>query len=228
MGAVLLLEHFDRAVVDERSVVDEHDAPAEALDVGEIVRREDDRRAALTVDLGDELANRLFGHDVQADRRLVQIDDDGVVHHGGGEVAAHALAQRKLPHRRVQKVAQFEQRGEGVEVAAVALGRHGVDRAEQLERFDERQIPVELAALPEDDADVPCVGLALCVGHQTGDFDAAGGRRQDTGEHFDGGGFARSVGPDIAHELPRFEAHADAVDGNLVGVVAREKGAQRP
>jgi hypothetical protein len=48
--AVFVAQRFDRAVEDQRAVIDQHDAPAEPLDVGQIVRGEDERRAALAVD----------------------------------------------------------------------------------------------------------------------------------------------------------------------------------
>ena len=60
-------------------MVDEHHPLAEHGDVGHIVRRQQHRHAALAVDPQQEVADVLLGDDVQANRRLVQVEDVGVV-----------------------------------------------------------------------------------------------------------------------------------------------------
>jgi hypothetical protein len=43
---------------------------------------EDDGGAALTVDLGEEFSHRVLGDDVEADGRLVEEEDFGLVQQG--------------------------------------------------------------------------------------------------------------------------------------------------
>jgi hypothetical protein len=69
------------------------------------------------------------------------------------QLSAHALAERELPDGRVEKRPQVEQLGEAVEVAPVPVDRHAVDVAKQLEGVAQRQVPPELDALAEHDAD---------------------------------------------------------------------------
>jgi hypothetical protein len=69
------------------------------------------------------------------------------------QLAAHPLAERELPHRRVEERPQLEQLRERGEVAPVPLRRDAVDVAEQLERVAQRQVPPELHALADADAD---------------------------------------------------------------------------
>ena len=77
-------------------MVDDDDALAERLDVGQVVRRQEHRRALLPVDLLQELAHVRLGDDVEADGGLVQEEQGRPVEQGRREVAAHPLAQREL------------------------------------------------------------------------------------------------------------------------------------
>ena len=81
------------AVKEQPSVVDDQDPVAEPFDILEVVRREDDGRAVFAVDVADELADALFGDHVQADGRLVEKQQRGLMEHGRAEVGAHPLAQ---------------------------------------------------------------------------------------------------------------------------------------
>src|SRR5918997_1513202 len=109
-------ELVDAAVVEEAAVVDDQHAAAEVLDVGEVVGGEEDGDAALAVDAGEEVPDAGLGDDVEADRRLVEVEEGRVVEDGGGEVAAHPLAERELADGGVEEgieVEQFAQLGEG-------------------------------------------------------------------------------------------------------------------
>jgi hypothetical protein len=157
------------------------------------MRRQDERRAALPIQLGDERADRFLRDDVEPDRGLVEIDDARIVQQRRREVATHPLAERQLPHRRRQEVAHLEQRREVVEVLAVAVARDPVDRAQQFEGLDQREVPVELTALAEHDADVARVLLALGPRHQTCDGGGARRRHEDAREHLDRRRLPRAV-----------------------------------
>ncbi len=52
---------------------------------------------------------RCLGDDVQPDRRLVEEEELRVVQQRRRQVAAHALAERELAHRRVQERLELEQ-----------------------------------------------------------------------------------------------------------------------
>ncbi len=98
-------------------MVEDQQPPAEPLDVAEVVRRQHHGHAALAVDLDEELAHALLGDDVEADRRLVEEEDLGVVQHRGDELAADALAERELAHRRLQERVELEQLAERARLA---------------------------------------------------------------------------------------------------------------
>lgn len=78
-AAILPLDLGQRPIVDQAPFVDDDHALAQPLDVGDIVRGQDDGRPALLVQMQDELANPFLGYHVDADGRLVQVDDLGVV-----------------------------------------------------------------------------------------------------------------------------------------------------
>ena len=107
----------------------------------------------LGVDPAQELAQPALADHVEADRGLVEVEDLRVVQQRRGDVAAHPLAERELPHRGVEQVAEVEQLGELGEVAPVPVGVDAVDPAQQVERVAQRQVPPQRRALAEDDAD---------------------------------------------------------------------------
>ena len=85
--------YTDRAVVD-------HDHPvAQRLDVLQVVRGEQQRGAALGVERAEELAQPALADHVEPDGGLVEVDHLRVVEQGGGDVAAHPLAEAELAHR---------------------------------------------------------------------------------------------------------------------------------
>ena len=75
---------------------DRHDLVAEGLDVGEIVRRQDDGGAGGLDVAADELADQQLGLEVQSEGGLVEEDDRRAVQQGRDELAAHPLAQAEL------------------------------------------------------------------------------------------------------------------------------------
>src|SRR5215211_1172519 len=205
-------ELLDTAVVDHAPVVDDKHPLAEALDVGEVVRREENRHAALAVHLSQKVADPCLRDHVEADRRLVEEQDLRVVQHRRRELATHALAERKLPDGRGQERRHLQPLDEGVEVAAVAVGRHAVDVAEQLEGVLERQVPPQLDALAEDNADpareLDPLPRRLDAGHAY----PTAARDEDPGQHLHRGRLPRAVGADIAHHRASLDRKADTVD----------------
>src|SRR5262245_53057343 len=79
LAAETLADAGDRAVVELAPVVDDDHARAERLDVVHVMRRQQDRHAALGVDRAQEFADARLGDDIQPDRRLVQVEQLWVV-----------------------------------------------------------------------------------------------------------------------------------------------------
>ena len=65
------------------------------------------------------VAHAVLAHDVEADRRLVEEQQLGTVQQRGGELAAHALPERELAHRRAEELVELEQLDALVEPGAV-------------------------------------------------------------------------------------------------------------
>jgi len=73
--------------------------------------------------------SRSRAHDVEADRRLVEIEDLWVVQQRRGDVSPHPLAKRQLAHGDVEQRLQVEQLDELLEVGPVSRAVHPVDAA---------------------------------------------------------------------------------------------------
>ena len=71
----------------------------------------------------------------------------------GRDVAAHPLAQRQLPDRYVEQVAEVEQFHEGRQVLPVPRHRDAVHLLQDGERVLQRQVPPQRGALAEHHAD---------------------------------------------------------------------------
>ena len=208
-------------------MIDDDHPLAEAGDVGHVVGGQQDRHAGLAVQFAQEVAHALLGDDIEADRRLVQVEDRRLVEERRRQVAAHPLAERELAHRLIEEGGEVEQLGETAQIRRVAVGRHAIDVAEQFEAVDQRQVPPELRALAEDDADPRREALALLPRHQPGDRRAPAAGDEDAGEHLDRGALARAVRPDIADHLPRFDPKGDLVHRRDLAAGPGDQPAQR-
>ena len=147
--------------------------------------------------------------------------------HRRRKVAAHPLAERELAHGRGQEIAHLEHLGEARHVVLVPCARNVIDRAQEFERFDQRKIPIQLAALTEDHADVARVAFAFAIGNQARHDDLAGGRDENSGEHLDRRRFSGAIRSDVSDEFAGFERHRHALDRDAVDVFAREERPQR-
>src|SRR3954454_5002445 len=148
-----VLHRLELAVVDDPALVDDDDPLADVLDVSEVVRRQHHRRAALGDELADELAHAILHGDVEADRRLVEVEDLRVVEERRREVGAHALAEREAARYRREDLLQLEQLREAGHSLAIHVLRDVEDVAQERERLAHGAVPPELRALAEDDAD---------------------------------------------------------------------------
>ena len=218
-----LLEIGERPIVKDAAVVNDHDAAAELFDVVEIVSGEKDGGAELAVDGAEELADVIFGDDVEADGGLVEEEERGIVEERGGEVAAHAFAEREFAHGRVEIIADGENFIEALHAGfEIALG-NVVDAAEQLEGFDDGDVPPKLGALAENDADGFDVLAPLAIGDVAVDADFAARRDEDASEHFNAGGFSGAVGADVADHFAAVDGEGDAVYGRDGFVITDEE-----
>ena len=147
----------------------------------------------------------------------------GLCSSAAAKIAAHALAERKLAHGRVQIVANAEDLVETLHARVeIALG-NVVNPPQQLERFDDGDVPPELRALPENHADGFHIVAALAKGHEAIDANFAAGRDQNAGEHLDAGGFAGAIRADVADHFAAVDRKADAVNRRDRVVVANEE-----
>ena len=93
LAAHRLLQRLQLAVVDHPAVVDDQDAPAQSLDVVEVVGRQQHRDALLGVQRGQELPHLGLADHIEADRGLVQVEDLRIVQQGRRQIASHPLAE---------------------------------------------------------------------------------------------------------------------------------------
>ena len=73
------LEALGRVLGDDPAVVEDRDPAAEAFGLGQVVRRQDDRRVVRRVDLLDEGLDVELGARVEAGGRFVRSRSDGLV-----------------------------------------------------------------------------------------------------------------------------------------------------
>ena len=219
----LLFQLGEMAVVEDFAVIDDHDAAAELFDVVEVVGGEQHRGAKFAIDGAQKMADVIFGDYVEADGGLVEEEERGIVEERGGEVAAHTFAEGKFAYWRVQVIADIENGVEMFHACIEVALRDVVDAAEEFEGFDDGDVPPELGALAEDDADGFYILAALAVGDVAVDADFAAGGDQDAGEHLDRGGFSGAVGADVTDHFAAFDCEADAIHGGDGAVIADEK-----
>ena len=104
-GSIVLDQAAQVAVVDQRAAVDHDDPRAQRDDVVHVVRGQEHGRVVALVVAADEVADRDLHRDVEADRRLVEEQRGRAVEQGGRELALHALAERELARRLVERAA---------------------------------------------------------------------------------------------------------------------------
>jgi hypothetical protein len=212
-GAVPAVQGGDRTVVHHPAVVDHHEAWAEPFDVGQIVGGQHQGGVPGAAQFGEETPHRLPADHVESDRRLVQEEHLRTVQQGGGQLAAHPLAERELTDRDVEEGVQVEQVPTAAQPGGVVAGRHPVDVPQQLERVAQGQVPPELGALPEHHADAEGQPGPAGDRLQTADADPPGGRGEHAGEHLQRGGLAGPVRADVAEHLAALHPQVDPVHG---------------
>ncbi len=169
-----------------------------------------------------------LGHDVEADGRLVEVDDLRVVQQRHGEVRTHLLAERELAHGRPEELLHLQQLDEEPHVPAKARVVDAVHLLVQPEGLLHGEVPVQRGALAEDHPHPQGVGDAVAVRHQAADLYRARGRHEDAGEHLHRRGLAGAVGPDVADQLSALDTEACAVHGPPGLELGRQKRRDPP
>src|ERR1700745_706059 len=204
-------------------MVDDHDAAAQLLDIVEVVRGKQNRGVKFSIDSAQEMADVILRHDVQANRRLVEKQQRRIMQQRGIQVATHALAKRKLAHRRVQVIVDPQNFVEALHPRVEIALWHVVNPSQQLERFNHRNVPPELRPLAEHDADRFHVLPALPEGNVPVDANFAARRHENPSKHFDGGRFTGAVRADVAHHFSALDRETNTIDGRYGAIVSNEK-----
>ena len=97
-----------------------------------------------------------------------------------------------------------------------------------VEAVAHRQIPPELAALAEDDADLAGIRHALLVRRAAEHRERRRRGHEDAGHHLDHGRFAGAVGAEIADGLARLDREADIGNRRNFGVFGGDERLERP
>ena len=224
LGAQQLLLQIVKVAVEEHApVVDDHDPAAKLFDVVQVVRRQQNRGVKFAIDGAQEMPDVILGHHVEANRRLIEKQQRRIMQQRGSQIATHALAKRKLPHRRVQIIADPENFVEVLHPRVEIALRHIVNPPKQLERLDYRDVPPELRPLAEHHADRFHILPSLAEGNVTVDPDLSARRHQNAGEHLDGGRFAGAVRADVADHFAALDRKPDAVHRRHRAVITNEK-----
>src|SRR4029079_15443498 len=105
--------------------------------------------------------------------------------------------------------------------------RQAVDRADQLERVERGQVPLELVPVAHHHRD-PAQEVALPLRRRVAQHPRLDRRRiQQAGQHLEGGGLAGPVGPEEADDLAGRDLEADPIDRLDLARVASNQAAGR-
>ncbi len=189
---------------------------------------EQNGHAARPIELLEELAHAVLGDHVQTDGRLVQVQHLRIVQQGCRQIATHALAERELPHRCIQELVQPEQLAKEPEIGPVASLRNAVDVAEQIERIPQRQVPPQLGALAEHDADPLRYSRATAMRGEAEYLRPTGARDQDAGQHLDGRRLAGAIRSKTGDHLAGLNGERHAGDGVDLAQVRPDQRPDRP
>ena len=219
---------LDVVIVEHFPVIDDDDPSAECVHIAHVVCRKDDRGPLLLIQRVDQDPDlRLHGH-VQSDGGLIQEYDLRVVQECGQDVTEGPLTEGHLTHRLMQQILDVHQGTVETEHVLIVLIGYHVDILQDLEGFDQRERPPELASLTEDDTDVLRIFRPVFVWNHSIDQDLTGGRFQHTGHHLDGRGFACPVGTEVSYDLSAFDGKRNILHGRDGLVVPGEKILQTP
>src|SRR5258708_4119079 len=96
------------AVVKFASVIDDEQARAERLYIVHVVGGNQDGHTSFEIDTQQKFANTRLSYNVQANRWFIQVEQLRIVQQRRREVATHALSQRKLADRSIDKFVEIQ------------------------------------------------------------------------------------------------------------------------
>ena len=193
-----------RAVELELALPQQHRALAEPLDLGRVVRDEDDRAAAL-LEL-EHLAEALPLERLVADREhLVEQQHVRVEVRRDREAEPHVHPRGVRAHGPVDRLLELGEGDDLVEALADLGALQPVDRAVQEDVLAAGEVGVEAGAELEQRAD------------PSADGDAALGRLDDPGDQAQQRRLAGAVPADEPHGLARLDRERDVLERDHVG-----------
>ena len=214
---------LDIAIVKYFAFINNDDAVTQGFHITKVVRGQDDGGVARSIQFLDDRTHLCLDRNIKADGGLIQKYNLRVMQERRGDVAQHALSQRKRADLLRIQLLQPHQFVEHAHVFIEGLLVDLVDFLQNLERLDHGQVPPQLRALTEHHAHDLRLADSIFVRRQSIDLDQSARRLQDARHHFDRGGFARAVRSDIADNFTRFNIERDACHCFDSAVIAREQ-----
>ena len=205
-----LLQRLRRIEREQLAAIDDADAVA-VLHLLDVMGGDHDGDAALGAEAPQIAPDALARLGVEADGRLVEQQDLGIMDQRAGDLepALHARGQRA--HRLRRPVGELDEVQHLLDAVAPQLARHAEDEAMQLEVLAHRQAVVE-ARLLEDDAEPPAGGERLSRDIGTADQRDAAVGRQDGAEDVHQRRLAGAVGSEQREQLLLADREADLVE----------------
>jgi len=213
---------FEGAVGDEVAAIDDGDVRAESLDDLHDVGGEEDGGSA-----GDHALKHGFqsagGDRVDAFEGFVEEEDFWAVDDGGGECEFLLHAVGEVCDEFLCFV------GEGHELEEFGGAGGGGGGVETVHAADEAKVfgcgeTAEEGEAFGNDSDLAFDFDGVGGRVKAEDLNAAGGGGEESGEHFDGGGFAGAVGAEEAEELTRRDGEVDVLNGGEIAKTSGEVG----
>ncbi len=185
-------------------MVDDRDAIAHPLDLGQQVAVQEDGGAGLS-GASDDGPDVGAAHRVEGGRRLVEDDQAGCTKQRDGQPQPLLHALREGTHRVCGPVGQVDHAKDRIDV-----GRRGrratVDRAKPGVQFEHLSRP-EPGLVPEQFRQVADIATCRPVAERRPEHGpAATGRAGQPEQQFHGRGLARAVGPEEPEDLARLDA----------------------
>ncbi|CDN42579.1 hypothetical protein BN871_BM_00480 [Paenibacillus sp. P22] len=189
------------------------------------MRRKKDGRPHPLINIAQERTDIPLGCGIEADRRFIQNENGRLMQHRRRQIASHPLAERQLADRRVHEIRQAQQVLKLFDPVFFPFGGQAVHSGQNIVGIAQRQIPPQLGALAEQHAERARGFLALAVGIDSPQPDFSLGGMQNSGQHFDGRGFAGSVRTDESGEFAFRNRKADVRNGLFRNGAAAEQAA---
>ena len=167
------------------------DAIAEQLGLGEVVSREDDGLAAVAL-AAHEVAQEARGQHVEADGGLVEHEHRRVVQHGARHGEPLALARRERLAAPVEERREIQNAREQRRPLHDGRGHHAVQATEVAQQLAAREARVE-ARRPGEEAELPARGLRVARDVDARELGAPRRGREDGGQHAQRRRLARAV-----------------------------------